>query len=288
MVRLSAHTREDCLYRTCCLFGRFLFTALAVAFVAGCTPPAQRPLEEPQVKLTIQKDAPAYKKSSDGGAEQVRAQEDEAVDLSKKTVVVMRGELRAPSRFEYKAIGINFTTQDVNALRWDGLSSTNLIEYRSEANSFYAFVVEPGTYRYAWNVVGNPERWGSRYSPTQLIEFTANAGEAIYVGDLKVILTDKDFYRGEDGTGFAIRWWGIVDYQFDVERDEKAAEAFYASLSLENAPPLQSRIMTINPMPNVKRYTRRQCDGLLGFGAYGRPPCIVAQDEDDWGIKPPG
>lgn len=247
-----------------------LFTAL---LISGCA--NQKPLEGPAAKLHLQK-SETYERSTDGGSQQVWKKKDEKIDLSEKAVVVMRGELLAPSDFEYKAISINFRTQAVEDLNSGRDSSSKDIEYFSETNNFYAVAVEPGTYRYAWNALGNPAWIVSRHSPTRLIEFTVEAGEAVYVGDLKVVIPEVNIYRQDTllgGKGARLAAPDFFDYRFRVRHDELAASQFYEGLSIENKPSLQVRIMTNEPMPQIRRYANPSCNGLWYLAYTSRGIC---------------
>ncbi|WP_282604824.1 hypothetical protein [Pelagibius sp. Alg239-R121] len=252
--------------------GRIIAVMTAALFISGCV--SQRALEEPEAKLHIQ-NTPKYEKSADGGTQLARQKKNEAIDLSTKAIVVMRGELLAPSDFEYKAISINFSTQDIDSLNSGRDSSTDRIAYLSATNSFYAVLVEPGTYRYAWNELGNPAWIISRYSPTKLIEFTVEAGEALYVGDLKVILPEVSVYRQDTllgGKGAKIAP-GFTDYRFKVKQDENAARQFYEGLAIDDKPPLQVRPMSNNPMPRIRRYSNPKCNGLWYIAYTSRGIC---------------
>ncbi len=254
-------------------FARLSIILVAAFLVAACTP-SQRPIKVAETKLHFQSTA-KYERSADGGTQQVWDKEDEVVDLTKKAIVVMRGELVAPPNYEYKAISINYRTQPVSELGSGRDSSSNDIEYLSDTNHFHAVLVEPGTYRYAWNALGSPAWVISRYSPSRLIEFTVAAGEAVYVGDLRVIVPGTTFQSGgETVTGKFLNLGGnFYDYDFLVEHDDAAAQRFYNSLPLDERPPLQSRIMTNNPMPNIRRYGNSSCDGRWRIAYASRGIC---------------
>lgn len=253
--------------------GRFAATAIAVLLVAACTP-SQRPIKTPETKLHFQNSA-QYERSADGGTQQVWDKKDDVVDLTKKAIVVMRGELVAPANYEYKAISINYRTQPIAELNSGRDSSSNDIEYLSDTNHFHAVLVGPGTYRYAYNALGSPAWVISRHSPSRLIEFTVAAGEAVYVGDLKVIVPGTTFQSGGATVvgKFLNLGGGFYDYDFLVEHDDAAAQRFYTSLPLDERPALQSRIMTNNPMPNIARYANRKCDGLWYIAYASRGIC---------------
>lgn len=253
--------------------GRFAVAAIAVLLVSACTP-SQRPIKAPETKLHFQSTT-KYERSADGGTQQVWDKKDDVVDLTRKAIVVMRGELVAPSDFDFKAISINYRTQALETLNSSRDSSSNDIQYLSDTNNFFAILVEPGTYRYAWNAVGSPAWVISRHSPTRLIEFTVEAGEAVYVGDLKVIVPDSKVVRGDStlfGKSVGFRA-GFFDYEFKVEHDDAAALRFYTSLPLDVRPTLQSRIMTNNTLPNIKRYANHSCDGLWYIAYASRGIC---------------
>lgn len=254
-------------------FIRLSIVSLGALLVAACTP-SQRPVEVGDAKLHFQ-NTPKYEKSSDGGSQQVWNKEDDVVDLTKKAIVVMRGELVAPADYRYKAVNILYRTQSVDDLGSGRDSSSNDISYFSDSNHFHAVLVEPGRYRYARNALGNPAWVISRYSPTRLIEFEVDAGEAVYVGDLKVIVPGTTFESGgETVVGEFLNLGGqFYDYDFLVEHDDAAARRFYASLLLDERPPLQSRIMTNNPMPTIKRYGNRNCDGTWYIAYTSRGIC---------------
>lgn len=254
-------------------FGCFSIVTFGALLLAACTP-SQRPIEVAETKLYFQ-NTPKYERSADGGTQQVWNKEDDVVDLNKKAIVVMRGELVAPPDSEYKAIEIYYRTQSVADLGSGRDSSSNDIKYVSDSNHFHAVLVEPGTYRYAFNALGNPAWVISRYSPSRLIEFTVAAGEAVYVGDLKVIVPGTTFQSGgETVTGKFLNLGGnFYDYDFLVEYDDAAAQRFYASLPLDERPPLQSRIMTNNPMANIKRYRNSSCDGTWYIAYASRGVC---------------
>ncbi len=254
-------------------FARFSAILLGALLLAACTP-TQRPVKVAETKLHFQ-NTPKYERSADGGSQQIWNQEDDVVDLTKKAIVVMRGALVAPDDYRYKAVSILYRTQSVEDLGSGRDSSSNDISYFSDSNHFHAVLVEPGTYRYARNALGNPAWLVSRYSPSRLIEFTVAAGEAVYVGDLKVIVPGTTFQSGgKTVVGQFLNLGGsFYDYDFLVERDDDAAQRFYASLPLDERPSLQSRIMTNNPMPNIKRYPNSSCDGTWAIAYTSRGIC---------------
>ncbi len=255
------------------VFSRLSVILFGALLLAACTP-SQRPVEVAELKLHFQ-NTPKYERSADGGSQQVWNKEDDVVDLTKKAIVVMRGELIAPADSRYKAVSIYYRTQSLDELGSGRDSSSNDIEYFSDSNHFYAILVEPGTYRYAFNALGNPAWVISRYSPTHLIEFTVEAGEAVYVGDLKVVVPGTTFQSGgETVVGEFLNLGGqFWDYDFLVDHDEAAAQQFYASLPLDERPPLQSRIMSNELMPNIKRYNNGKCDGRWHIAYASRGIC---------------
>lgn len=260
------------------LIGRLVALSVVGLLVVGCV--SQRPLEGPESKLYFQK-TEKYEKSSDGGSQIARQKKDGALDLSKKAIVLMRGKFVASNDLEYKAISIYYTTQPLETpysgrvlMGESGWDTAKKIEYSSETNSFYAVAVEPGTYRYVWNAVGNPHWIISRFSPTRRIEFTVAAGEAVYVGDLSIVLPMGYIHRKDTWVGEVVGIRpGLKDYYFKVEQDGQAARQFYDGLAIENKPPLQVRIMMNEPMPRVESYVSSKCDGLWYIAYSSRGIC---------------
>ena len=79
---------------------------------------------------------------------------------------------------------------------------------------------------------------------------------------------------GETVTGKFLNLGGnFYDYDFLVGQDMAAAQRFYASLPLDERPQLQSRIMTNDPMANIKRYRNSSCDGTWYIGYASRGVC---------------
>ena len=238
---------------------RLVLVFACLVLVSAC---GQRSVDDPEPKLYFQKQA-----SPNTGAGLASK---EPPTLDGKAIVVLRALYEGPNDDEYKALSVRLSTQSIETpyagrvLLADGdFEEAHHLVYVSDENVFLAMAVEPGTYRYISATVGDPAwRW-PRFSPTKRLEFTVQAGEAVYVGDLKIYFTADDIHRHENAFG-TVTWQAkTVDYRFEVGQDEAAARAFYNSLDIENAPPLVVRLMTNEPMPHVETYANPNCNGFF-------------------------
>lgn len=238
---------------------RYAASLVLLLLIAAC---GQRAIDDPEPKLYHQ--APASPNTGAGLAPKA------APTIDGKAIVILRARYEAPNNDEYKALSVHFSTQSIDTpyagrvlFAAGDYDQANHLWYRSDENIFLAMAVEPGTYRYISATVGDPAwRW-PRFSPTKRLEFTVEAGEAVYVGDLRVYFTADDIHQHENAFGTVTWNPRTVDYRFAVGQDEAAAEAFYNSLSIENAPPLEVRLMTNEPMPHVETYANPNCNGFF-------------------------
>lgn len=238
---------------------RFVAVFASILLLSAC---GQRAIDDPEAKLYFQQTP-----SPNAGAGLAAK---EPPKLADKAIVILRVDYKAPNDDEYKAVAALFTTQPIDKpyagrgiFTATGIDAAHRIGYLSDENVFMAVAVEPGTYRYIQGVIGDPAwRW-PRFSPTQRIEFTVEAGEAVYVGDLRLYFNNSDITLHENA--FGTRSWRPQrnDYRFSVTVDQTTARAFYDSLEIENAPPLQVRLMTNEPMPYVETYQNPNCNGFF-------------------------
>lgn len=243
---------------------RCLAVFACLLLVSACA--SQRPMDDPLAKLYHQR-SPGQTNVAVSG---------QASELAEKAIVILRVKYEAPNDEEFKAITVNFTTQSVDqpysgrVINGEsGFDSAYRFSYASDENVFLAVAVEPGIYRYINSGVGNPIWVWSRFSPTRRIEFTARAGEAVYVGDLKVFLRSWEMDRSEDAFG-NVSWTtsnGAIDYNFEISADEAAARRFYDSLDIKDPPSLSVRPMSNEAMPSIERYENWKCNGFY-YPAY--------------------
>lgn len=238
---------------------RCLAAIFCLLLVSAC---GQRAINDPEAKLYYQS-SPTPSSASGLAAK-------EPPNLQEKAIVILRVNYSGPNDDEYRAVAVSFTTQSIDTPYAGRILSgesdygtAHRIGYVSDENVFLAMAVEPGTYRYIHGLIGDPAwRW-PRFSPTRRIEFTVEAGEAIYVGDLKLYFNQQDLSLHENA--FGTRSWRPLrnDYRFAVSQDDAAARAFYDSLEIESAPPLQVRLMTNESMPYIERYQNPNCNGFF-------------------------
>lgn len=237
---------------------RYIASLLLLFLVVAC---GQRSIDDPEAKLYFQRSP------SPGTAAGLVPKEAPTIDG--KAIVILRAHYEGPNDDEYKALSVHFSTQSIDTpyagrvlFAANDYDQAHHLGYASDENVFLAMAVAPGTYRYISAEVGDPAwRW-PRFSPTQRLDFTVRAGEAVYVGDLKVYFMAGDI-RFHDGA-LGADWVPYRnDYRFEVGQDEAAARAFYQSLDIENAPPLQVRLMSNEPMPHVETYNNPNCNGFF-------------------------
>ncbi|WP_085899699.1 hypothetical protein [Kiloniella majae] len=148
-----------------------------------------------------------------------------------------------------EAVSTYFTTNSLEVLKTGGYredkekqGEINTFVYRSKEARYLASLVKPGKYRYISTALGNYKTI-SRYTPSRDLSFTVSEGEAIYVGDLT--LNDKA---------------QPYDFIFQVLNNEDKARKFYSELEISQSIPLQTRLMTNNPVKGYKRYSNPNCD----------------------------